>query len=301
MSEHIAYARSVKSVDQKQIMTLIATVDVAANDLIDNVARLKAEGITLEKESLSWVVSKGVTNNVSKSVQGFPANTPALETIRMGAEVIVHMTDVLRKMVVGYNQKIWSGEAMTVRQVYLLSTIEQMEFWVRYANKLLDALLSMSNTVDFSIDKYLTKNEMLFLNGSSSYFSNVTISLLKGKSALIKEITNIPDIDADDETSAEILAGMGGAKPELTRGFGIHVLNPKYWYDTLMKEIDLHRIRSAQEDNEYLAMKINQAINQKNGANDASLDHRIEVYRQKIIKNSTKMNDIVESYKREPL
>lgn len=301
MAEHIAYARSVKSVDQKHIMTLIATVDVAANDLLDNVARLQAEGLSLEKESNSWVISKGIGVNLSKSVPGFTANTPALETIKMGAEVIIGMSDPLRKMITGYNQKIWSGEAMTVRQVYLLSTIEQMEFWVRYANKLLDALLSMSSNVNFSIDKYLTKNEMLFINGSSQYFSNVTISLLKGKTALLKEISNIPDMDADDETSAEILTGMGNIKPELTRGFGIHLLNPKFWYDSLMKEIDLHRIRSMQEDNEYLAMKINQAVNQKNGSNDAALDHRIEVYRQKIIKNSTKINDIVEDYKREPV
>jgi len=301
MSEHIAYARSVKSVDQKQIMTLISTVDVGAKDLIDNIARLQGEGLTLEKEAASWVISKGIGANISKSVPGFQPNTPTLSTIKMGAEVITGMSDSLRKLVTGYNQKIWSGESMTVRQVYLLSTIEQMDFWVRYANKLLDALLSMSTSVDFTIDKYLTKNEMLFINGSSAYFSNVSISLLKGKSVLLKEITAIPDIDADDETSSEILTGMGHAKPSVARGFSIHVLNPKYWYDSLMKEIDLHRIRSMQEDNEYLAMKINQAVNQKNGANDASLDHRIDIYRQKIIKNSTKMNDIVESYKREPV
>lgn len=299
MAEHIAYARSVKSVDVKQIFTLLSTVDVAAHDLIDNVSRLQAEGLTLNKEAATWIISKSISANIAKAVPGFNASTNVLDTIKSASEVIVGMTDSLKKMVSGYNQQIWSGESMTVRQVYILSTIEQMEFWVRYSNKLLDALLSMSNDVNFHIDKYLTKNELLYINGSSQYFTNVSVSLLKGKTALLKEIQGIPDLDADDETSAEILAGMGHQKPELTRGFGIHLLNPVYWYKELMKEIDLHRIQSMQEDNEYLAMKINQAVNQKNGANDAALDHRINVYREKIIKNSTKMNNIIDDYKRD--
>jgi len=296
MSDISAYASSVKNVSRKNILTLISTIDVTAHDLIDHANRLESAGLTLSNESGAWAVTKSISGNVAKTVPQFNAGTPTLSIVKTVAEVITHLTDYLKKQVAGYKEELWSGETMTVRQVYLLSTVEQLDFWTRYATKLLDVLLSMSSETGFVLDKYLTKNELMFLNGSSLYFSNITASLLKGKTVLMKEIDAIPEIDADDQSSMEIMQGLGGKKPEMARGFGIHYLNPKYWYDSLMREIDLHRIRNAQEQNEYLGMKINQAINQKNGSNDASLDHRIEVYREKIVKNSGTINKIVESY-----
>jgi|AGFS01.1.fsa_nt_gi hypothetical protein len=296
MSDIREYASSVKNVSRKNILTLISTVDVSAHDLIDNVNRLESEGLTLVSESAGWAVTKSIANNVAKATPNFNASTPTLTTMKMVAEVVTNLTAYLKKEVSAYKDELWAGETMSVRQVYLLSTIEQLDFWARYSSKLLDVLLSMSVKSGFVVDKYLTKNELMFLNGSALYYSNITVSLLKGKTALIKEIDAIPELDADDENSMDIMLGMGGKKPELARGFGIHYLNPKYWYDSLMREIDLMRIRSAQEHNEFLAMKINQAINQKNGTNDASLDHRIEVYREKIVKNTGTINKIVESY-----
>lgn len=296
MSELKTYARSVKNVESKNIITLISTVDVGAKDIIDNINRLKAEGLMLTVEAKTWAITKNIVNGISKSIPGMSSDEPILDVLLSGASVISNVTDNLKKDVLKYNQKIWSGEDMTVRQVYLLSTIEQMEFWNRYTNKLLDALLSMSQETSFTIDKYLTKNEMMFINGQTGYFTNISISLLKGKSILLKEIDSIPELDVDDEASLEIMLGMGGKKPELNRGFGIHVINPVYWYNEAMRSIDLWRIRSAQDDNEFLAMKINQAINKKNGSDDASLDRRIEVYRDKILKNSQKIDSIVSDY-----
>jgi hypothetical protein len=48
--------------------------------------------------------------------------------------------------------------------------------------------------------------------------------------------------------------------------------------------------------NEILAMKINQAINRKNGVNDAALDKQIEVYQDAIIKHTAKIKDIEAAY-----
>jgi len=296
MSEIREYAASVKNVSRKNILTLISTVDVAVHDIIDNLNRLEANGLLLTAESSQWALTKSIANNLAKAAQGYNASTPTLSTVKDIAEVVKYLTDYLKKQVSSYKEELWAGETMSVRQVYLLSTVEQLDFWVRYSTKLIDVLLSMNSTSGFVLDKYLTKNELMFLNGSSAYYTNISATLLKGKSALIKEIDGIPEIDADDQNSMDIMLGMGGKKPDLARGFGIHYLNPKYWYDSVMREIDLLRIRSAQENNEYLAMKINQAINLKNGNNDASLDHRIEVYREKIVKNTGTINKIVDSY-----
>lgn len=296
MSDIQKYAQSVKDVKRKNVITLLATTRVAATDLIDNINRLQNEGISLTDLSRSWAVTKSITNNVSKGTPGYRAETPTLDMIRMGADVVTALVDYLEKAVKGYREEIWAGESISVRQVYILSTIEQLDFWTRYSGKLIDILLSMSSDSTYNMDRHLTKNELMFVNGSGQYFSNITVSLLKGRNALIKEIQDIPELAADDEASQEILLGMGGKRPELSRGFGIHLVNPKYWYDSVMMDINLWRIRSTQDQNEYLAMKINQAINQKNGATDASLDHRIETYRSKIIKNTATINSIVESY-----
>lgn len=296
MSDIQNYAKSVKNVQRKHVLTLLSTVDVTAFELLENINRMHNEDITLAIPSKSWALTKSIANNISKATPGYNADIPVLDTIKVASEVVIELTKYLKKVVSSYKADIWAGETISVRQVYILSTIEQLDFWTRYASKTMDVLLSMSTESGYSMDRHLTKNELMFLNGSSQYFTNITISLLKGKTALIKEIEGIPEIDADDETSAEIMLGMGGKKPELARGFGIHLINPKYWYDNVMIDVNLWRIRSAQDSNEYLAMKINQAINQKNGGSDASLDHRIEIYRQKIIKNTANINSIVESY-----
>lgn len=295
MTDVVAYARSVKNIEKKNVITLLNVVDVGAKNIIDNINILDANQITLELEAKSWAVMKSINVNISRSLP-YSADTPPLTLLSTVANVIISLHDKLLKNINNEKSTIWSGADLTVKQTYILSTIEQLDFWIKYTNKILDCLLTMSNETEFKIDRYLTKNEMTFLNGSSSLFANISISLMKGSNLLIKELESIPTLSADDEVSAEILEGLGDKRPELHRGFGVHLLNPKYWYDTAVKELSLWRIRDLQDNNEYLTMKIAQAINLKNGSNDAGLDYRIEKYRNKIIKNSATINGIVESY-----
>jgi len=295
MTDVVAYARTVKNIEKKSVVSLLSVVDVGAKNIIDNINILEANGITLESEGRSWAVLKSINNAISRALP-YSADTPPLTLLSTVSEVIVSLHEKLLKNINHYSDSIWSGVDLTVKQTYLLSTIEQLDYWIKYANKLLDCLLTMSTETNFRIDKYLTKNEMLFLNGSSTLFANISISLLKGSTLLIKELESIPELAADDEVSAAVLEGLGDKRPELHRGFGLHAINPKYWYDSLMKDINLWRIRELQDNNEYLSMKISQAINLKNGTEDAALDFRIEKYRGKIIKNSATISGIVESY-----
>ena len=79
-------------------------------------------------------------------------------------------------------------------------------------------------------------------------------------------------------------------------GFGIHSINPIFWSSVLWSKVQLVRIDRMRASNEILAMKINQAINRKNGVNDAALDKQIEVYQDAIIKHTAKIKDIEAAY-----
>lgn len=296
MVNHVQYAKSVKSVDARNIRSLLSTIDAGSKDFVDSLGRLKAENIDLSKND-DWAVVASIVKNVSRVIPSFNSKSPIQDVLNMAAATLSHVAPELIKLVNGYKDTVWSGHNLTVRQVYILSSIEQYEFWLSYANRLLDIMLTRQVEADFKIDRYLTKGELSFINGALEYFNTVTITLLEGKSKILKDIQTIPELDAEDETGDEILKGMGFKPPQTAQGFGIHLLNPAYWYDELVKEINLIRIKRMQENNEYLAMKINQAINQKNGQDDAALDFRLETYRNKIIKNTAKMNEIVDSYK----
>lgn len=293
MSDIVGYARSVKKVKSGDIQTRLSVAEVSAKELADNIDRLDNAGLNLNAESSSWAITKSINSTISRSYP-YSTETPTITLLGTIADVIIHTIEPIKTMVKQYKQEIWDGEVMSTRQVYILSAIEQIEFWLNYSNKLLDCLLSMNNQTGFVLDKYLTKNELIFVNGSVNAYANISVAFLKGAKALISEILRVPDVEAMDEVAAEVLGAFEKQNLELNRGFGIHLVNPKYWYYEAMKEIDLIRIRSANENNEYLAMKIAQAINKKTGNDDARLDHRIETYREKIVKNSATINKIVD-------
>lgn len=296
MTQPAAYAKSVKNVESAKILVLLSTIDVGANDILDNIGRLKAEDITLLNEQRAWAVTKSVNTSISKVFPRHSTDTPLVDAIVPAAQVVVAMTDYLKKKVQSYRQTVWSGEVMTVKQVYLLSFIEQLDYWVNYTNKMLDVLVTKATDPSANMERHLVPMDLKMLNGTMGYYTTVTNSLLKGKSELIREIDAIEDTDVDDETANAVNAMQGRKRPSLAQGFGIHVLWPGYWIGSVMMEIDLARIKRAQEQNEYLAAKINQAINKKNGVDDPRIDYQIETYNNKIIKNNARIENIVSSY-----
>jgi hypothetical protein len=288
----VNYAGKVKTVKQNEILSTILNVEVAANDLDAGLESIINNAIDLSTQADRWVTTKGLKRAISTA--GFRGDL--VDTVRFGLATVKTLCPQITKMVKEYKETLWDGKLMTVKQANILNLIEYLNYWVKYSRMLFEVLLTMHNE-NTEPQRYLTGTDFKWINGTELFYRMFTLDLLKGSRQIMTNMSKLPDIDIEP-TSLDILQateGPGGVDA-LNKGFGIHTLNPLFWLGLGISKVQGLWIDKLRRDNEYFAMKISQAINKKNGTNDPDLDHRIEVYQDKIIKNEHTIAEIEAQY-----
>lgn len=288
----LSYTKKIKEFKESEILSTLNNVQVAAQDLLGNIDSLRANDINLDGVAERWVVSRGVQKHLANV--GF--RNSLLESVQFGLKALVALTPEVTKLVKGYNQKIWDGQLMTLRQTNLLNLGEYMTFWVKYTTVMLDVLLTMHNEGS-APEKLLNKHDTRWISGTEDLYRSFSVDLMKGARAIIQNVERIPDIEVSESSLDVLSATEGSVKVDaLQKGFAIHLINPVYWVSLGYSKIQLWRIERMRRSNELFAMKISQAINKRNGANDPHLDRQIEIYQNEIAKNDHKISEIEADY-----
>lgn len=288
------YAKGVKTFKKSELVMKLTTLTVAANDLLANLERLEANKIDLGHVANQWAITKSVIRALEQSgYRGVQFN----HAIKADAQCIVALVPGLTKMVQGFKGEVWDGKLLTLRQANLLNLLEHIEHWLRYTNTVYSVLLSLNNKKVSSGDSALDKADLKMVNGTLEFYKGTTQTLMKGARTILAGLEAVPDVEIS-ETSIAVLEGTkeGFNADLLKQGFGVHQINPIYWYSLGKMNLNIARIEKMRRDNELFAGKISQAVNLKNGVNDAELDARIEEYQNEIIKNVNTIEMIERQY-----
>jgi len=286
------YVRGVKTFKKIELIAQLNNVSVAADDLFANIQRLEANKVNLDQDISQWALTRGIVRGLEQS--GY--RNGLVPATKNGCLVIAALAPALKKMIQGYREEVWDGKLLTLRQANILNLIEHTAHWVQYSNMVYSVLLDLHMKKAQTGDSLMSKADLKFINGTVDFYKSVTISLLRGARVLIAELEGLSDVEIS-ETSLAVLEGTGCGQIDLTkRGFGVHNLNPVFWYGLVKMNLNVARIEKLRANNELFAAKISQAINLKNGTNDADLDLRIEEYQDEIIKATETIESIERQY-----
>lgn len=288
----LTYSRGVKTFKQTEICESLLNLTVANNDLQANIQRIVNE-LDLSRQIDQWVVTKG-TDKFLRTVTG--SNRGFTEFVLGACATIQSLLPALLTEVKSFNEAVWDGKLINLRQANLLNLIEYLTYWIDYTRMVYDVLITMVNK-DTDPGHILDKVDLRWINGTEQFYRRFFSDLLKGSKSILADLREIPEVEVS-EVSLGILEGSNGSNSVdlLQQGFGIHLANPIFWVGLLWSKINIMRIEQMRRKNETFAMKISQAINLKNGGEDPQLEHRIEVYQNEIIKNQAAIERIEKSY-----
>jgi hypothetical protein len=157
-------------------------------------------------------------------------------------------------------------------------------------------LISLSNKANQHVDNTANKLDLRFLNQTLEYYKGTLLWLLKGSRAIIADLNAIAEVEVT-EGSMSVMEGSGMRTTLASQELGVHNFNPKYWWKLNRMKSHVAEIEQIRLNNEHFAMKINQAVNLKNGTNDADLDERIEDYQDRILKGTVRIAEIDNMYR----
>lgn len=290
----LSYVKGVPTFKKRELLDKIATLTVIATDLTANITRLEANKIDLGHEINKWAITKSIVRDLDNAgYRGVGFN----HAIKNCLTTIVAVADGLGKMVQKDRNETWDGKLMNLRQANLLNLLEHSEHWLKFTSMVYDVLMTLKNGGATDPERYLAKTDIRFINGTVDFYKGTTLQLLQGSRTVIAKLEAIPEVDVT-ETSIAVLEGTEDKSLTqiLKQGFGVHNLNPVFWYKLSKMNLNLARIEKARRDNETFAMKISQAVNKKNGVEDADLDNQIEIYQDQIIKNVALIESIEADY-----
>ena len=289
------YVAKVKTFKEEELLKSLLTIEVRTNDLLNNLEQIQANSLDLSKFENEWIVTKGLSRHLEN--QGF-GTLPLFKVQQAGASAIKALIEPLKKAIKDYHEKIWDGKLVTLRQANILNLIEYMNYWLKYSFMVCDVLMTMNNDGE-KPDSYLSKGDLRWIQGTEQFYRGFTTDLLKGARYIMGNLDKIPDIEIS-QGSLDVLEGLGPqeSKPVdlLSKGFGIHLMNPYFWYAVGKSKYHLMKIEQMRRENELFAMKISKAINKRDGTNDPQIDRQIEVYQEAIIKNENAIERIEEEY-----
>ena len=289
------YAKGVKTVKDIELLGTLSTISVGLQDLIENLKKMDLSKIDINPLADHWILTKAILKAV-KGSDAIPGNMTLTEVLILCAESGVSTSNELKLQVKKYNQKLWSGHTLTIPQANILNLIEHLEYWMNYSTTVVDVLLTQVSSKT-APELYLSKADTRWLNVTKDLYVETTALLCRGSRHIIDNLKAMSELAVEDDVVDVVESSRGvGAISVAARGFGIHTVNPLYWYDSIKEKVDLYRIDNMRRSNEMFAMKINQAVNKKNGTNDPQMDRQIEVYQDAITKNRAKIDGIIESY-----
>lgn len=290
----LEYKGKVKNFKKSELQIKLDSLLVGARDLSSNIERMEANKIDLSSYINQWVVTKSVVKALEAA--GY-RGVGYVHMTKAALKVIEALIPMLSKVVRDQREEIWSGRTMNLRQVNLLNLLEHIEHWLRYTTLVYDVLLTLNNQGTNQPEALVAKGDAKWVNGTLEFYKNMSVTLLKGAMAINKALEAIPQVDVSEGSLAVLEATEGKDSVDLNKqGFGIHHVNPIYWYDLGVMNLNVARIEKMRRQNELFAMKINQAANKKNGVNDAALDEEIEIYQDEIIKNVNTIEEIERKY-----
>lgn len=290
----LSYVKGVKTFKKRELVDQLTALGVIATDLTSNIARMEANKVDVSHEINQWAITKSIgreLDNVGYRGIGYQV------AVKTSLQTVSALVVGLSKMVQSHKDEVWSGKLLDLRQANLLNLIEHMDHWVKYTGMVYDVLLSLKNGGSKDPEKLLAKTDIRFVNQTLDFYKGTMIQLLKGSTSILNGLNAIPEVEVSESSIAVMEATEAGEKSKLLKqGFGIHQINPVFWFQLNKMNLNLARIDKARRDNEIFAMKITQAVNQKNGVDDAQLDNQIEIYQDEIIKNVALIESIEAQY-----
>lgn len=287
------YVSNVQTFKKTELSQLITVLQVSASDLLGNLERMHANKIDLSTPIAQWAITKsivtGLNNNGFRGISFEKAVESALATV-------VDLTATLEKLISKDKDSIWDGKLINLRQANILMSIEQIDQWLKYTTLVYNVLISLSNKANQHVDNTANKLDLRFLNQTLEYYKGTLLWLLKGSRAIIADLNAIAEVEVT-EGSMSVMEGSGMRTTLASQELGVHNFNPKYWWKLNRMKSHVAEIEQIRLNNEHFAMKINQAVNLKNGTNDADLDERIEDYQDRILKGTVRIAEIDNMYR----
>jgi hypothetical protein len=289
----LEYTAGIKTFEKSKLLGLVDSLKVEAASLDENLRNLEANDLALDGVAERWVVTKSLIKQLAG--HGFPIKDMNSAS-RNSLAVITAILPELSKLVMGYKGTVWDGKLLTLKQTNLMNLIEHISFWLRYTRSIYDVLLTLNNK-KIEAEKYLSKYDSKWINGTQDLYKSFTLELAKGGRSILKELNEIPELPVDEGPLATYEAIEGPGKIDLLKkGFGIHLVNPVYWYHLSVAKINIARIENMREENMAFSAKIAQAVNLRAGTDDHDLDRRIEIYQDKIVRNNHTIENIEAQY-----
>lgn len=287
------YVSNVQTFKKSELSQLVTVLQVSASDLLGNLERMHANKISLEAQINQWAVTKsivaGLNNGGFRGISFEKAVEAALATV-------VDLSAALDKLISKDKDNVWDGKLINLRQANILMSIEQIDQWLKYTTLVYSVLISLNNKANQHVDNTASKLDLRFLTQTLEYYKGTLLWLLKGSKAIIADLNAIPEVDVT-EGSISVMEGSGMRTLLANQELGIHNFNPKYWWKLNRMKNHVAEIEQIRLNNETFAMKISQAVNLKNGANDADLDQRIEDYQDRILKGTARIAEIDNMYR----
>ena len=289
----LEYTSGIKTFEKSKLLGLLDSLKVEAATLSENLRNVVANELNLDPVADRWVVTKSLTRQMAQ--HGTPINN-LLQHNQGSIAVIQTILPELSKLVLGYKETVWDGKLLTLKQTNILNLVEHISFWLRYTRTVYDVLLTLNNS-KVDAEKYLSKHDSKWILGTQDLYKSFTLELAKGARQILKALNDIPELPVDDGPLATYEAIEGKDKIDLLKkGFGIHLVNPVYWYHLSVAKINIARIENMREENMVFAAKIAQAVNLRNNVDDPDLTRRIEIYQDKIVRNNHNIEQIEAQY-----
>lgn len=287
------YVNNVQTFKKGELSQLVTVLQVTAADLLGNLERMHANKISLETQINQWAITKsivaGLNNNGFRGISFEKAVEAALATV-------VDLSAALDTLISKDKDSVWDGKLINLRQANILISIEQIDHWLKYTTLIYNVLISLNNKANQHVDNTASKLDLRFLNQTLEYYKGTLLWLLKGSKAIITDLNNIAEVEVTD-ASISVMEGSGMKTQLASQALGVHNFNPKYWWKLNRMKSHVAEIEQIRLNNEHFAMKISQAVNQKNGTNDADLDERVEDYQDRILKGTARIAEIDNMYR----
>lgn len=287
------YVSNVQTFKKGELSQLVTVLQVGATDLLGNLERMHVNKIDLSTQINQWAITKSITTGLNNG--GF-RGISFEKAVEAALGTVVDLSGALERLIAKDKDSVWDGKLINLRQANILIAIEQMDQWLKYTTLVYDVLISLNNKANQHVDNTATKLDLRFLNQTLEYYKGTLLWLLKGSKAIIADLNSIAEVEVS-EGSISVMEGSGMRTLLATQELGIHHFNPKYWWKMNRMKSHINEIEQIRLENERFAMKISQAVNLKNGTNDADLDERIEDYQNRILKGSARIAEIDNMYR----
>lgn len=287
------YVSNVQTFKKGELSQLVTVLQVGATDLLGNLERMHVNKIDLSSQINQWAITKSITAGLNNG--GF-RGISFEKAVEAGLHTVVDLTSALERLIAKDKDSVWDGKLINLRQANILIAIEQMDQWMKYTTLVYDVLISLNNKANQHVDNTASKLDLRFLNQTLEYYKGTLLWLLKGSKAIIADLNSIAEVEVT-EASISVMEGSGMRTLLATQELGVHHFNPKYWWKMNRMKSHINEIEQIRMENERFAMKISQAVNLKNGTNDADLDERIEDYQNLILKGSARIAEIDNMYR----